>query len=141
VLADAGNLIEAERVGAAGRARDAGDLWNQALLLPRIVDLDLRAGRTGDAAANLREGLNIAVRTANWFELLTGLSQCGDLCAATGRAAEALTLWPHASQSTSVGEPPPTRPGSCPAGTNSCARPGRRWHPPGRGRPRTAVRR
>ena len=95
VLADAGNLAEAARVGAAGlaRARDAGDLWNQAILLPRIVDLDLRAGRTGDAAAHLREGLHLAVRTGNWFELLTGISQCGDLCAATGRIAEALTLW------------------------------------------------
>ena len=73
VLADAGDLAEAERVGAAGlaRARDAGDLWNQALLLPRIVDLDLRAGRTGDAAAHLREGLRLAVRTGSWFELLT----------------------------------------------------------------------
>ena len=95
VLADAGDLAEAARVGAAGlaRARDAGDLWNQAVLLPRIVDLDLRAGRTGDAAAHLREGLHLAVRTGSWLELLTGLSQCGDLCAATGRAAEALTLW------------------------------------------------
>jgi DNA-binding CsgD family transcriptional regulator len=95
VLAGAGDLAEAERAGAAGlaRARDAGDLLNQAVLLPRIVDLDLRAGRTGDAAAHLREALQIAVRTGTWFELLTGLSQCGDLCAATGRAAEALTLW------------------------------------------------
>ena len=43
VLADAGYLVEAERVGAAClvRARDAGDLWNQAVLLPRVVDLDL----------------------------------------------------------------------------------------------------
>ena len=95
VLADAGNLAEAARAGTAGlaRARDAGDLSNQANLLPRIADLDLRAGRTGDAAAHLREGLHLAVRTGTWFELLTGLSQCGDLCAATGRAAEALTLW------------------------------------------------
>ena len=95
VLADAGNLAEAARVGAAGlaRARAAGDLWNQASLLPRIVELDLRAGRTGDAAAHLREGLHLAVRTGSWFELLTGISQCGDLCAATGRVAEALTLW------------------------------------------------
>jgi hypothetical protein len=46
VLADAGDLAAAERVGAAclARARDAGDLWNQAILLPRIADLDLRAG-------------------------------------------------------------------------------------------------
>jgi DNA-binding CsgD family transcriptional regulator len=95
VLADAGDLAEAARASAAGlaRARDAGDLSNQANLLPRIADLDLRAGRTGDAAAHLREGLHLAVRTGNWFELFTGLSQCGSLCAATGRAAEALTLW------------------------------------------------
>ena len=93
VLAGAGDLAEAERAGTAGlaRARDAGDLRNQALLLPRIVDLDLRAGRTGDAAAHLREGLRIAVRTGSW--LGTGLFQCGELCAATGRVAEALTLW------------------------------------------------
>ena len=57
------------------------------------MDLDLRAGRSGDAAAHLREGLHIAARTGSWFELLAGLSQCGNLCAATGRAAEALTLW------------------------------------------------
>jgi predicted ATPase/DNA-binding CsgD family transcriptional regulator len=95
VLADAGDMAEAERVGAAGlaRARDVGDLWNQAVLLPRVVDLDLRAGRTRDAAAHLREGLRLAVRAGSWYELLAGLSQCGNLCAATGRAAEALTLW------------------------------------------------
>ena len=94
VLADAGDLAEAARAGAAGlaRARDAGDLWNQASLLPRIVDLDLRAGRTGDAAAHLREGLQVAVRTGSWLDLRFGLFQCGELCAATGRAAEALTL-------------------------------------------------
>jgi DNA-binding CsgD family transcriptional regulator len=49
--------------------------------------------RTGDAAAHLREGLRLAVRTGSWFELRIGLFQCGNLCAATGRAAEALTLW------------------------------------------------
>jgi predicted ATPase/DNA-binding CsgD family transcriptional regulator/transcriptional regulator with XRE-family HTH domain len=95
VLAEAGELAEAARVGAAGlaRARDAGDLWNQALLLPWIANLDLRAGRTDDAAAHLREGLHIAVRTGTWPEPLFGLFQCGELCAATGRATEALTLW------------------------------------------------
>jgi len=94
VLAAAGDLAEAGRAGAAGlaRARDAGDLANQTFLLPAIVDLDLRTGRTGDAAAHLREALRLAMRTGNWFVLRTGLSQCGDLCATTGRAAEALTL-------------------------------------------------
>ena len=100
VLADAGDLAEAARAGAAGlaRARDAGDLWNEAVLLPRIVDLDLRAGRTGDAAAHLREGLQVAVRTGSWLDLRFGLFQCGELCAATGRAAEALTLWAAADR-------------------------------------------
>jgi DNA-binding CsgD family transcriptional regulator len=95
VLAGAGDLAEAERAGAAGLslARDAGDLWNQAVLLPRIADLDLRAGRTGDAAAHLREGLRLTMRTGSWVGLRFCLSQCGNLCAATGRAAEALTLW------------------------------------------------
>jgi len=94
-LAGAGELAEAERVGAAGlaEARDAGDLWNQTALLPRVVDMDLRAGRTGDAAAHLREGLLLVVRTGTWFQLLLYVSQAGDLCAATGRVAEALTLW------------------------------------------------
>jgi predicted ATPase/DNA-binding CsgD family transcriptional regulator/DNA-binding XRE family transcriptional regulator len=95
VLAGAGDLAEAARVGAAclARARDAGDLLIQLVLLERIVDLDLRAGRTGDAAAHLRAALPLTVRTGTWLVLLTGLSQCGELCAATGRAAEALTLW------------------------------------------------
>jgi DNA-binding CsgD family transcriptional regulator len=108
VLADAGDLAEAERVGAAGlaRARDAGDLWNQALLLPGIVDLDVRAGRTGDAAAHLREGLHLAVRTGSWLELRIGVSQCGNLCAATGRIAEALTLWAAVDRHEGLTEPP-----------------------------------
>jgi predicted ATPase/class 3 adenylate cyclase/DNA-binding CsgD family transcriptional regulator len=95
VLKDAGVLAAAERVGAAGldHAREAGDLWNQGILLPRMVDLDLRAGRTGDAAARLREGLQLAVRTGSRGDLLNGLYQCGTLCAATGRPAEALTVW------------------------------------------------
>jgi DNA-binding CsgD family transcriptional regulator len=94
-LTNAGDLAEAGRAGTAclARARDAGDLFNQAVLLPRIADLDLRAGRTGDAAAHLREGLRLAMRTGNWLDLQPALSQCGELCAVTGRAAEALTLW------------------------------------------------
>ena len=44
-------------------------------------------------AVHLREGLHLGVRTGSWLELRTGLSQCGNLCAATGRIAEALTLW------------------------------------------------
>ena len=94
-LTDAGDLAAAERVSAAGLAqsREAGDLRNQTVLLLQTADVDLRAGRLADAAAHLREGLQLAARTGDWLELLTGLYHCGTLCAATRRPAEALTVW------------------------------------------------
>ena len=94
-LISAGDLADAERVCAAGlaRARNAGDLWNQAPLLSRMVDLDLRAGRIERRRGAPARRAPIAMRTGSWFELLHGLPSCGYLCAATGRAAEALTVW------------------------------------------------
>ena len=95
VLTEAGELAAAERVCAAGlaRSREAGDPWNQARLLVRMATLDLRAARIPDAAAHLRESLQIAVRTGQQFELQNGLDCCGHMCAATGRYVEAVTVW------------------------------------------------
>jgi DNA-binding CsgD family transcriptional regulator/tetratricopeptide (TPR) repeat protein len=95
VLTAAGELAAAERVCAAGLAqcREAGDLWNQVGLLPKMATLDLRAGRAEDAAAHLRDALQIAARTGAKGDALDSLDRCGYLCAATGRRAEALTLW------------------------------------------------
>ena len=99
VLADmltaAGDLAAAERVCAANltRYRDAGDLQNVTALLRRIAVLDRKAGRTGDAAAHLREALQTALRAGSWLELGNDLEACGFLCAATGRPAEAITVW------------------------------------------------
>jgi tetratricopeptide (TPR) repeat protein len=58
-LMEAGDLAGAESVCAAAltRSRDAGDLWNQELLLSMLAVLDLDAGRLQDAAAHLREVL------------------------------------------------------------------------------------
>jgi predicted ATPase/DNA-binding CsgD family transcriptional regulator/transcriptional regulator with XRE-family HTH domain len=91
----AGDLAGADDVCAAGlaRSRDAGDVFNQWSLLPQMVFLEVHAGRFEHAVAHLREGLQIAVRTGGWFELGFYLLVCGDLCAATGRPAEALTMW------------------------------------------------
>ena len=95
VLTEAGDLAAAERICAAGlaRSRDAGDLRNQLMLLGHVVDLDLRAGRTGAAAARLQEVLQIAARTGGWLDLIDDLDYCGFLCVATGRRAEAVTMW------------------------------------------------
>ena len=95
MLTEAGELAAAERVCAAGlaRSRAAGDPWNQARLLVRMATLDLRAARIPDAAAHLRESLQIAMRTGQQFELQNGLDCCGHLCTTTGRYAEAVTVW------------------------------------------------
>ena len=58
-----------------------------------MADLDLRSGRTGEAAAHLREAAVVALRTGAWFAALNALNGCGHLCAATGRYAEAVTAW------------------------------------------------
>jgi len=94
-LADAGDLAAAEQACAAtlAGARDAGDLYNQGELLTIMADLDLRAGRAADAAAHLREAAQIALPVGLWFTILSVLDCCGYLCAATGRSADAITVW------------------------------------------------
>ena len=93
VLIQAGDFAAAEPAGAAALAasREAGDLRGLPVLLYQMVLLDLRAARTEDAAAHLREALRIALRTGatRW----NMLDACGYLCAATGRPAEAVTAW------------------------------------------------
>jgi hypothetical protein len=94
-LMDAGDLAAAEAVGAAAlaQARDTGDLYNEATLLSRAVILDLEAGRFLDGAAHLRETIQFDMRTATWGGFSNALDYCGLLCAATGRPAEAVTVW------------------------------------------------
>jgi len=95
VLTETRDLAAAEAVCRASLARsdDVGDLWSQAELLIRMAILDVQAARTGDAAAHLREALKITGRTSGWVSMVNGLDCCGCLCAATGRAAEAVTIW------------------------------------------------
>ena len=95
VLTEAGDLAAAESVCEAGlaRCRDAGDLRNLAMLLMHMAVLDLRAGRIEDAAAHLREALQITARAGDQLDLLDVLDCCAHLCVATRRRAEALTVW------------------------------------------------
>ena len=95
VLAEAGDLAAAERICAAGlaRSRDVGDVQSLAELLIRMASLDLQAGRAEGAAAHLREALQTAVRTGSRLSVFNDLDYCGVMCAATGRCAEAVTIW------------------------------------------------
>jgi predicted ATPase/DNA-binding CsgD family transcriptional regulator len=95
VLIMGGDLAAAERACATGlaRARHVGDLWNVGGLLHYLVVLDLRTGRVDDAAEHLRELLQSGLRSGFDAEVFLGLDCCGYLCAATGRHAEAVTVW------------------------------------------------
>jgi predicted ATPase/DNA-binding CsgD family transcriptional regulator len=94
-LREAGDLAAAERYCAAGlaRSRSVGDLRNLAAMLPQMAELDLQAGRILEATEHLREGLQIAKRAGSGNEMRNCLECCGYLCGATGRYAEALTVW------------------------------------------------
>jgi DNA-binding CsgD family transcriptional regulator len=95
VLVESGDLAAAETADAEAlaRCREAGDLDNLAILLSSMADLELRAGRVDAAAAYLREELRLDLRAGLWFDLFNGLGSCGQLCIATGRYAEAITVW------------------------------------------------
>ena len=95
VLTAAGDLATADRICAAGLAqsRDAGDLQNLVRLLTQRAILDVQKGRIQDAAAHVREAFQIALRSGMRADLLNCLDCFGYLCAATGRRAEALTVW------------------------------------------------
>jgi predicted ATPase/class 3 adenylate cyclase/DNA-binding CsgD family transcriptional regulator len=112
LLAGAGDLAAAETTGAAAlaRARKADDLRAVPELLNLMAEVDLRSDRAQDAAAHLREALQVATRTGGGLELLTGLYVCGGLCAATGRRADALTVWAaYAANSQRAGLNEPSR--------------------------------
>jgi DNA-binding CsgD family transcriptional regulator/tetratricopeptide (TPR) repeat protein len=93
MLIRAGDFAAAEPVCAAllAACRHAGDLRNLPEALYRMALLDLHAGRTGDAAAQLREALRLALQTGGGTWNM--LDYCGHLCAATGRPADAVTIW------------------------------------------------
>jgi DNA-binding CsgD family transcriptional regulator/tetratricopeptide (TPR) repeat protein len=93
-LIDAGDLGAAESACAAALAgcRDTGNMVELPLLSMMMADLDVQAGRAQDAAAHLREGLQVAMRVGDVLDYGNGLWFCAMLCTATGRHAEAATL-------------------------------------------------
>jgi predicted ATPase/DNA-binding CsgD family transcriptional regulator len=89
------DVAAAWQCGADGlaQARQAGDLHSQASCLGLMADLDRLAGRIPEAAAHLRESLEIASRMGDPLSVMNRVDSCGHLCAVTHRRAEAVTLW------------------------------------------------
>ncbi len=107
-------LIEAGQPGPAtqacaellARARDAGHLQDLADGLWLMAEIGRQTGRISDAGAHLRESLQVAGRTGDRLRVLDCLDTCGHLCTATGRWAEAITLWAaHAANIAQIGMP------------------------------------
>ncbi len=94
-LDEVGEPGEAQRHCTRGlaQAREAGDLRDQADCLELMTRLALKAGRVSEAAAHMREGVEIGVRMGRDFILIDYLDLCGHLCALTQRPADALTVW------------------------------------------------
>ena len=74
-------------------ARQAGDLEAEAFCLDLMTELEMREARIPQARATLREALELATRLSSLPRLIDCLGECGYLCAATGRDAEAITIW------------------------------------------------
>ncbi len=100
-----------------------------------MADLDLRAGRIKDAAAQLQEGLQAAARAGNWLSVLNGLWCCGLAVhwrpGGTPKPSRCGPPTPHATQGSGGvgrrdarrGAPTRASPAQGPAGAR--ARPGR----------------
>ena len=74
-------------------AEAAGDLGDQADLHETIVYIALHTGQIAGVGEHLHKAIALALRTSNPLRLIDCLDNCAHLCAATGRPAEAITLW------------------------------------------------
>ena len=107
-LTEAGDLAAARRSCDEGllRSREAGDLADLANLLAVRAHLEYLAGNLAEAASHLREAVDVASAIGQHMYLRNCVEVCGYLCAATGRHAEALTLWAaHAADVKRTGSP------------------------------------
>jgi predicted ATPase len=137
VLIQAGDFAAAEPACAAALAacRDAGDLLNQPGLLSWMALLDLRAGRAGDAPAQLCEALQLALRPAPGTRCIwTSAGTCAPRPGGPPRPSRCGPRGPRSNRTR-------TGPGTRGTGKNRCAWPGRRWDRNGRGRRSSAARR
>ena len=93
--ADSGELDAARQTCAQGlaSARTAGDVAGQADFLYFTTHITLRAGAFDDAGTHIRESLRLTAVSGDRLRVLDCLDDCAQLCAATGRWVEAVTLW------------------------------------------------
>jgi len=90
-------------------ARTAGDLTEEADTLFLMAVAARMGGQFAAARARLRESAELAVSSGYPLRMIDIIDQAGYLCVATGRPAEAITLWAARSaqcQAAGLVEPP-----------------------------------
>lgn len=94
-LADSDDMDTARETCDAGleSARAAGDVTMQADFLSFTTHIALREEHLSDAGAHILESLRLTATSGDSIRVLDCLDDCARLCAATGRPAEAITLW------------------------------------------------
>ena len=94
-LTEAGDYAQAREIcsQALAATRHAGDLLSQAESLAHLADIDLRTERTEEAATQLGEALDLALRTGHQLMISDCLDFCGHLCAMRLQWDAAITLW------------------------------------------------
>ncbi len=94
-LIEVRELDEARRTctRALALARQAGVPREQGNVLLLMTQIDVLEGRLPEAAAELREAIELTARTGYGVLLVNCLDQCGHLCARTDRPADALAVW------------------------------------------------
>jgi predicted ATPase/DNA-binding CsgD family transcriptional regulator len=95
VLAVNGQYDDSRQLSMAALAwcREAGDLAALADQLETLIFLEEQARNTDAMAACLHEAVDVNVRTGRRMRLHFSVEAGGNLCAMTGRWAEAVTLW------------------------------------------------
>jgi len=94
-LMHAGQAAAAHQTCADGlaRAQQAGDLHARADWLYYQAEIEMQAGSIADARTRLTDALDLATLTGDRMRALECLDACGHICAATGRSADAVTIW------------------------------------------------
>ena len=92
---DSGDIPSARQTCAEGlrSARLVGDIHSQADFIYLTTQIALSTGDFADASAGIREAMRLATLSGDRLRLLGCLEDCARLCAATGRPADAVTLW------------------------------------------------
>jgi predicted ATPase/DNA-binding CsgD family transcriptional regulator len=95
VLSDFGDQDAARGIcaDAVARSRETGDLLSLSTMLATSAHLEYLAANVPVARTYLHEAVHVAAKIGDHSSLTDDINECGNLSAATGRWAEALTLW------------------------------------------------